>query len=390
MKVLFSAWRYHPNHDGLVLGLVEAGHEVAFLVNGAHPTERYVEGVTVTEVRPSRVLGLLARGRDRRWHQKIVPSPGFLARALRAERPDVVVARDLTPTNGMLFLMCRLRGIPYLLYTQNRDGYEAQRRLSPLMLALGLWPRHTISTTIRAPARAIPGKTFDFIPFSVAAYDHEKRDYPAAPPIRVFAVGKFDSPSKNNAELVRSLAPMLRAGTVRLTILGLRDEEVTPAYRRLLDAIAEEGVDGAVTLVEELPYDESRRLYARHDLFVMVSSRESAGIAPVEAMTTGLPVIVGSDVGTKYFVREGETGFVFPDRDFAAFAARVAHFVERPAELERMGRNARALMLDHHAPRDFERRFVEIVARRFPRAAEVRWQDAAGGAGPGPSGAAPA
>ena len=49
-------------------------------------------------------------------------------------------------------------------------------------------------------------------------------------------------------------------------------------------------------------------------------------------------------------------------------AARVAHFVARPPELERMGRNARRHMIEHYSPAEYARRFEALVARRFPGA----------------------
>lgn len=369
LNILFAIWRYHPNNDGLVLGLVEAGHGVAFLVHHKDPTERYVDGVPVTLVPQSRLAGLvrLLRRRADRWHQNIVPSLRFVTRYLREARPDLVIARDVSLTNYALFLACRCRGIDYLLYTQERSGFEPLSPRRMRLLALGLWPRHTMNTTIAAPPGGpVAGKTYDFVPFSISARDFEKPAYPAGPPLRLLAVGKLDSPRKNHVPLVRSLAPVLRAGSVTLTILGLRAPEVTQTFQALLDAIAEEGVGPHVTLREGLHYDDSRRLYEEHDLFVMVSSQESAGISPVEAMVTGLPVIVGSDVGTKYLVEEGETGFVFEDGDFDAFAARVRHFLKAPSEVERMGRAARARMLEDYSPAAFERRLMDLVARRFP------------------------
>jgi glycosyltransferase involved in cell wall biosynthesis len=117
---------------------------------------------------------------------------------------------------------------------------------------------------------------------------------------------------------------------------------------------------------ETLPYHKPPRLYERHDLFVMVSSRESAGISPVEAMATGLPVIVGSDTGTKYFVEPGRNGFVFEDQNFDEFVTKVEHFVENPADLERMGRAARQKIAEEYNPDAFERRFGALVRQRFP------------------------
>ena len=120
-----------------------------------------------------------------------------------------------------------------------------------------------------------------------------------------------------------------------------------------------------MTVLRNLDYAASRRLYAGHDLFVLASSREPAAISPAEAMAAGLPVICGSDNGTNYLVQPGETGFVFPDGDFAELSRRIAHFVETPSETERMGRAALRAIAETYAPEDYARRLADIVARRF-------------------------
>jgi len=367
MRVLFSVPRYHPNHDGMVAGLLDAGHSVAFAVHRTHPTEKYADGVAVHVVERALISRLLPWAEnDKRHFSWSFPSLGSLRHIFGTIRPDVVVARDLWLTNYVLFLICRARGVSFFLYVQSRLGYEPMRRRDRVLLRLGLWPRHTMSTTERQPAMQIPGKTFDFIPFAIEPYDYRKEHYPTTLPIRILAIGKFNAPNKHNAELVRTLAPHLRAGRARLTIIGLRDQLVTPVYQRLLDTIAAEGVGQAVTLHSDLSYDATRRMHCEHDLFILASTRESAGIAPIEAMATGLAVITSSDSGTKYFVEPGETGFIFEDKNFEDLNAKVKYFIKNISEIERMGRRGRQVILETYSPKDFARRFAEPVLRYFP------------------------
>ncbi len=373
MHVLFSVHRYHPNHDGMVSGLTDAGHRVSFLVHRAFETEKYLEGVEVHQIEPATlsrlILGKGTISRKRRY--RTFPSLGTIARILRL-KPDVVVARDPTLTNYFIFLLCRLSGARFVLYVQSDDGFEHELapggpwHPAPLLLRLGLWPRHTMSTIMERPPFEVPGKTFDFIPFAIETYDYEKATYPASLPIRVLAVGKLDHADKRNLELVRTLAPQLRAGRARLTIAGLRAEEVTEVYRRLLDEIETQGVGDAVTVIENLSYDATRALYAEHDLFVMPNTREVAGIAPVEAMATGLPVIFTSDNGTNYFAEPGETGFIFEDGNFEDLRAKIDYFIGNVGEIERMGRRGREVILTRYTPRDFAQRFEALIDRRFP------------------------
>ena len=57
-----------------------------------------------------------------------------------------------------------------------------------------------------------------------------------------------------------------------------------------------------------------RQLYADADLFVMPTRAEAFGIVTVEAMASGLPVIVGDVGGGRSIVDHGKTGWLIPPR----------------------------------------------------------------------------
>lgn len=356
MKVLFAVPRLHSNHDGMVAGLLAAGHEVGFLVRTTSAREARRAGARVT------LLGGTTAARRRRG---FLPAFRFAWGFLRRTRPDLVIGRNADSTTYATYLACRLLGIRFLLYVQARAGYESMSPGRRLRLALGLWPRHTVNSACVAPARPIRGKTFDFLPFAVELVAPVKADYPDRPPIRLLAVAKLDQPRKNLPALVWAAAPFLRAGEASLTIAGFLGDPPGPAHAELLAEIARQGVADRVRLLANLDYAASRRLYAGHDVFLLASSREPAAVSPAEAMAAGLPAICGSDNGTNYLITPGETGFVFPDGDFAELGRRIGHFVAAPSEAARMGRAALRSIETDYTPAAYARRLAEIVARRF-------------------------
>ena len=82
--------------------------------------------------------------------------------------------------------------------------------------------------------------------------------------------------------------------------------------------------------------------YANMDLFVFPSHTDTFGNVVLEALASGVPAIVTPDGGPKTIVRDGETGRVVPDEEFAAAVSGVLH---DPAKHAAMRRAARAYAL---------------------------------------------
>ncbi|HTW78288.1 MAG TPA: glycosyltransferase, partial [Terracidiphilus sp.] len=78
------------------------------------------------------------------------------------------------------------------------------------------------------------------------------------------------------------------------------------------------------------------------DLFVFPSHTDTFGNVVLEALASGVPAIVTPDGGPKTIVRDGETGRIVTDEEFAG---AIAGIVGDPVEHEAMRRAARAYAL---------------------------------------------
>jgi len=88
-------------------------------------------------------------------------------------------------------------------------------------------------------------------------------------------------------------------------------------------------------------YGDPVPVYQRASVFVLPSVADGFGFAVLEAMACGLPVIISESTGAKDCVRDGEEGFVVPDRDVEAIRVRLLELYRDPALARRMGRAAR-------------------------------------------------
>jgi glycosyltransferase involved in cell wall biosynthesis len=123
--------------------------------------------------------------------------------------------------------------------------------------------------------------------------------------------------------LVAAMALLSDDPSIHALIMG--SDHVDPAYAERLTAdIAQRGLDGRVALPRRSVSDqEMQDAYAAADVFVILSQRYAWGLAPLEALASGTPVILTPGAGV-YDVLAGRPGIrVVPADDARATAAAI-------------------------------------------------------------------
>lgn len=145
---------------------------------------------------------------------------------------------------------------------------------------------------------------------------------------------------------------------IRLLVVGRGNEG---KYRKLAQSLGiAEAVTFAGTQVNGL-----ERYYRAADVFIMLSKFDTFGMVVLEAMASGLPVIISPNVGAKDLVGEGVNGFVLPaPLDAAAAAERITRMSD--AELRKAIGAAAAQTASMH---DWER-----LAEKIGRMYELQFQ----------------
>jgi glycosyltransferase involved in cell wall biosynthesis len=115
-----------------------------------------------------------------------------------------------------------------------------------------------------------------------------------------------------------------------------------------------------------IPDSELVRLYNRARLFVYAAILEPFGLAPLEAMACGTPVVAVKEGGVRESVLHNETGILTP-RDEVAFAKSTTDLLENDEERERMGCRAlevvRSFWTVRHAGERLEAHLRQAIAR---------------------------
>ena len=170
-------------------------------------------------------------------------------------------------------------------------------------------------------------------------------------------------------------------GTVIEAVAKARRERPEAEVRLLVvgrgDARKYAGIAGAHGIGDSVRFAGARgedveRYYRAADLFAMLSTFDTFGMAVLEAMAAGLPVIVSPNVGAKDVVEDGVNGFVAPapgDADAVAAAiGRVSDGGLRAGFADRARRTALRHTWERVAS-ETERVYEEVIRRRDSRRA---------------------
>jgi glycogen synthase len=101
-----------------------------------------------------------------------------------------------------------------------------------------------------------------------------------------------------------------------------------------------------------VPHDELKRLYARAAVVACPSRREGFGVACLEAMAHGRPVVATGVGGLRDLVVDGETGIVVPPRDPAALRDALERLLGDSELRRRLGAAGRERARQHFSWED--------------------------------------
>lgn len=107
----------------------------------------------------------------------------------------------------------------------------------------------------------------------------------------------------------------------KLVIAGVLAEQ--DYYNELQTYIQQSPSKANITLLVNLPQEELYELYQQAHIFALHSQEESQGIALVEAMATGLPIVATNVGGIPYVVEDRVTGFLADYSNIDDFASNI-------------------------------------------------------------------
>jgi glycosyltransferase involved in cell wall biosynthesis len=156
-------------------------------------------------------------------------------------------------------------------------------------------------------------------------------------PLEVLFVGNL-SPVKGLDLLLKSLS-RLPHSMWRLTVAGSLTADPTHSDR-IRTWLSSRGLVSRVRLLGGVDGPDLAALYTAAQVFAMPFAHEGFGIAALEAMAFGLPVIGSTAGGVNEFVRHAENGFLVAPGDHAAVCRHLTGLYQDRNRLAAMGTEA--------------------------------------------------
>lgn len=385
MRVLFLASTYHPVIGGaetyarvVAEGLAARGHEVTVFTDGsraAAPADAVEGGVRV--VRARAFADLLGMPDKVRWEQMQFSLLDELA-AVLAGGFDVVHANGMECAilGSMAALDAR---VPLLGTFHEQEPERGPVGRGRSRFVYGSLPMAVVLAGSEFyAAKAVEGGAAGRVRLVYHGVDVERfasadavagrRRFGVADGVFTVAFAGRFSPRKGVVELVRA------AAVVRRHVPGLRVLVAGSCnsggewYRDLVrDEIERLDLAGVVSVHEDVTLDDVPSLFAAADVVAQPSHAEGLGLAMIEAMAAGRPLVSSDIEGVREVVTNGVDGILVP-----------------PGDADAVGDAIVRLHDDESLARRLAERAGSTVRERFSRdrmlaAIEAAYEDALGG-----------
>jgi colanic acid/amylovoran biosynthesis glycosyltransferase len=194
------------------------------------------------------------------------------------------------------------------------------------------------------------------------AFGHRMRT--PGEPVQLISVGRLVE--KKGIEYgIRAIAQVIRKyPELRYDVIG--DGPLRASLEKLVQEL---GLNGKVVLHGAQDSDFVRQRMAEAHVFVLTSvtalngDQEGTPVSLMEAQAAGLPVLSTRHSGIPEVVLDGESGFLLPEHNVDALAAKLEILIENPELCARMGVRGRQHVKEHFDLRRLNRDLVDIYQR---------------------------
>jgi phosphatidylinositol alpha-1,6-mannosyltransferase len=267
----------------------------------------------------------------------------------RQRKYDMCLAWSAVPAGACALGLKWISGLPYFVRVSGPDipGFEERyNNLYPVLKPLirAIWHNaEMVIAKCSAEAEMIykidPNVKVSIIPNGVDINQYKPGGpIPDDGPLKLLCVARLIR-RKGQHHLIEAVKRITDQGVeINLDLIGSGDAE--GEYRGLVKSLR---IEDRINFLGYIPRGDVHEYYARAHVFVLPSFNEGMSVATLEALASGLPVVVSKTPGTEDLVREGENGFTFDWGDIAAITKHLLKLDSDRPLARRMGQVSRTL-----------------------------------------------
>jgi glycosyltransferase involved in cell wall biosynthesis len=241
-----------------------------------------------------------------------------------------------------LALAAKLAGVPFLILSRRNLGHWRHKKPSLMDGLAGRFADLVVANSQSAGQVAVEHERVPRAKLRIIAGGIDLGSYAVRPGDSILsanaAIGMVANFSlvKGHVTLIKSIPLILESyPNAKFVLVG------EGGQRLHIESLCRElGVSESVTFAGQVL--DVRSYLERFDVFVLTSFAEGASNALLEAMATGLPVVVTEVGGNKEAVIDGQNGLLVPPGDPAALAGAILGLLKNPEMARQMGRCGRA------------------------------------------------
>ena len=324
--------------------LAERGHEIHFITYALpYRLNGYYNNIFFHEVKvpeyplfeyPPYALALATKIADIALHEKldVIHTHYAIPHALSA-----YLARDMIKDRHPLKIITTLHGTDITLVGADASFLGITRHSidqSDAVTAVSEFLRQETLKTFKpkVPIKVIYNFIKEIPRMEPDCRELRKRLTPEKEPILIH-LSNF-RPVKRISDVILVAEKVLKKMPIRLVMIG--DGPERPLAERMVRKL---GIADRVSFLGK--QDDVYCLLSMGDIFLMPSETESFGLAALEAMSCGLPVVTSNAGGLPELNIEGKTGFHADVGDVEAMSSHVLRILTEPNLKETLSRQAR-------------------------------------------------
>jgi len=360
----------------MVKALLDRGHEVKYISQHAQPNREHYEAIEPFIIGYSSIFRFLEKrtriGSD--YIRMVIGWPPLVQvwKEMRSFKPDLVIVRNYGLVQAIILTLGNILGADGILQEQHP---KYKKKISRTKLIID----KTYQLVFGKPlVKVTPIKGNDetgkttrnvyYVPFAIDLEQYEpfgEKTYFEGGHVNIISVGRFSSKRKNIIGLLKSINKITDEYNVHLTLVGLIDDEDNQHYQEILNYINKNDLNKVVTIKTNMDYQELQEEYKKHDLSVLPAFNEPFGMAGLESMAAGLPLICSNQAGVSSSVEHGHNGYLFTEGSNQDLTKKIELAVQDRDNLIKMSKNTVEVIKRDHLPETYCDRLEKIIKSEF-------------------------